>query len=90
ISKGVMRWACPTVSVQGRSQRSVWKIVAGATASGVAAYACLMKAMRTGEVATVTPFRYTRLLFGLSLGVLAFGGAAKAVGQELKRKGGGL
>jgi drug/metabolite transporter (DMT)-like permease len=47
--------------------------VAGATASGVVAYACLMKAMRTGDVATVTPFRYTRLLFGLTLGVVAFG-----------------
>jgi drug/metabolite transporter (DMT)-like permease len=32
-----------------------------------------MKAMRTGEVATVTPFRYTRLLFGLSLGIIIFG-----------------
>ncbi|MCG8016670.1 MAG: DMT family transporter [Candidatus Thiodiazotropha sp. 'RUGA'] len=40
---------------------------------GVIAYSGLMKAMRTGEVSAVTPFRYTRLLFGLSLGVLIFG-----------------
>ena len=32
-----------------------------------------MKAMRTGEVSAVTPFRYTRLLFGLAFGVILFG-----------------
>jgi len=32
-----------------------------------------MKAMRTGEVSVVTPFRYTRLVFGVALGVLVFG-----------------
>ena len=45
----------------------------GAILSGVAAYSCLMKAMRTGEVSAVTPFRYTRLLFGITLGVVLFG-----------------
>ncbi|WP_415892634.1 DMT family transporter [Neptuniibacter sp. PT8_73] len=44
-----------------------------ATVAGVIAYSCLMKAMRTGEVSAVTPFRYTRLLFGCSLGLLFFG-----------------
>ncbi len=44
-----------------------------AVAVGVLAYACLMKAMRTGDIATVTPFRYTRLFFGLALGVFVFG-----------------
>ena len=37
---------------------------------GVGAYFTLMKAMRTGEVSFVTPFRYTRLLFGVVLGVV--------------------
>jgi drug/metabolite transporter (DMT)-like permease len=46
-----------------------------AVAVGVAAYACLMKAMRTGDVSAVTPFRYTRLLFGVALGVAVFGEA---------------
>lgn len=45
----------------------------GALLSGVAAYAFLMKAMRTGEVSAVTPFRYTRLLFGVALGMAVFG-----------------
>lgn len=44
----------------------------GAVLSGIAAYSSLMKAMRTGEVSAVTPFRYTRLLFGIAFGVLLF------------------
>jgi drug/metabolite transporter (DMT)-like permease len=46
--------------------------VAGSVASGVAAYAALMKAMRTGDVSAVTPFRYTRIVFGLGCGVIFF------------------
>lgn len=45
---------------------------AAAISAGVLAYSSLMKAMRTGEVASVTPFRYTRLLFGVGLGILFF------------------
>ncbi len=45
----------------------------GAILAGVVAYASLMKAMRTGEVSAVTPFRYSRLLFGIALGVFVFG-----------------
>jgi drug/metabolite transporter (DMT)-like permease len=43
-----------------------------AVLSGVVAYSSLMKAMRIGEVSAVTPFRYTRLLFGIGFGVLLF------------------
>ncbi|WP_297016371.1 DMT family transporter [Thalassospira sp.] len=46
---------------------------AGAVMMGIFAYAALMKAMRSGDVSSVTPFRYTRLLFGLALGVFLFG-----------------
>ena len=45
----------------------------GAVIVGVAAYWALTVAMRTGEVSVVTPFRYTRLVFALILGVLVFG-----------------
>lgn len=48
-------------------------LLVGALMAGVFAYVCLMKAMRTGDVSAVTPFRYTRLLFGIALGVLFFG-----------------
>ncbi|MCK7611004.1 DMT family transporter [Roseibium sediminicola] len=47
--------------------------LAAAVGCGVFAYSALMKAMRTGEVASVTPFRYSRLLFGVLLGVVWFG-----------------
>ncbi|WP_286175502.1 DMT family transporter [Labrenzia sp. CE80] len=40
--------------------------------AGVLAYSALMKAMRTGQVSAVTPFRYSRLLFGVGLGVFVF------------------
>ena len=40
---------------------------------GIAAYAALTNAMRTGDVAAVTPFRYSRLLFAMILGVTVFG-----------------
>ncbi|WP_247653832.1 DMT family transporter [Labrenzia sp. PHM005] len=43
-----------------------------AVLAGVFAYGSLMLAMRTGDVSLVTPFRYSRLLFGVGLGVLFF------------------
>lgn len=46
--------------------------LAAAIVVGVAAYWALTVAMRTGEVSVVTPFRYTRLVFALILGVLVF------------------
>ena len=39
---------------------------------GLTAYAALTQAMRTGEVSVVTPFRYSRLLFGVGLGMVVF------------------
>jgi drug/metabolite transporter (DMT)-like permease len=47
--------------------------LAGAVVIGVFSYNALMTAMRIGEVSTVTPFRYSRLLFGVTLGILLFG-----------------
>jgi len=46
-------------------------LIAG-IAVGVCAYIALMQAMRTGEVSVVTPFRYSRLIFGVSLGYFVF------------------
>ncbi|WP_245562900.1 DMT family transporter [Thalassospira lucentensis] len=45
----------------------------GAVLMGAFAYSALMKAMRSGDVSAVTPFRYTRLLFGIALGMTLFG-----------------
>jgi drug/metabolite transporter (DMT)-like permease len=54
-------------------ERPALLALGAAIACGVFAYGALMKAMRTGEIATVTPFRYSRLLFGVLLGALWFG-----------------
>lgn len=40
---------------------------------GVLAYSTLMKAMRTGAVSVIAPFRYTRMIFGIAIGVFIFG-----------------
>ncbi len=46
--------------------------ILGAIIFGVTAYYALTIAMRTGEVSVVTPFRYTRLVFALILGMIVF------------------
>ena len=53
--------------------QSVAVSLMAAIAFGVVGYAALTQAMRTGDVSAVTPFRYTRLVFGVALGVLVFG-----------------
>ena len=47
--------------------------IAGAVVFGVMAYNALTIAMRAGDVSVVSPFRYTRLLFALVLGIFVFG-----------------
>jgi drug/metabolite transporter (DMT)-like permease len=58
----------------------------------VAGYYALTLAMRMGDVAIITPFRYVRIVFAISLGYLAFGesldfytaiGAAIIIGSGL-------
>ncbi|WP_306132879.1 DMT family transporter [Roseivivax marinus] len=48
-------------------------LLTGAAAVGCLAYYAITSASRTGAVAVVTPFRYTRILFALVLGALLFG-----------------
>ncbi|WP_254054672.1 DMT family transporter [Roseovarius sp. EL26] len=47
-------------------------ILGAAVCVGIVAYSSLMLAMRTGEISAVAPFRYSRLLFGIGLGMLLF------------------
>jgi drug/metabolite transporter (DMT)-like permease len=46
--------------------------LAGALASGIISYWAITEAMRVGDVSVVAPFRYSRLIFALIIGVLAF------------------
>ena len=51
----------------------VWVSLIAALFIGVLAYYWIVAASRVGEVAVVTPFRYTRLIFALAIGILVFG-----------------
>lgn len=48
-------------------------LIVGAVLLGTVAYYALVAAMRVGEVSFVTPFRYSRLLFALVIGIGVFG-----------------
>lgn len=45
----------------------------GAIAIGVPSLFCIIAAMRIGDIAFVSPFRYSRIIFGLLAGLLVFG-----------------
>jgi drug/metabolite transporter (DMT)-like permease len=47
--------------------------IGGALAFGIGAYWALTKANRLGEMSVITPFRYSRLIFALLIGILIFG-----------------
>jgi drug/metabolite transporter (DMT)-like permease len=48
-------------------------LLTGALTIGVFAYYGIIAAMRVGEIAVVTPFRYSRLLFAVAIGMAVFG-----------------
>ncbi len=52
---------------------TAWLHLGLATVIGVIAYNALTAAMRHGEISVVAPFRYTRLIFAMGLGILVFG-----------------
>ncbi len=51
---------------------SHWGLIFGAVVMAVASYYAIVAAMRIGEVSFVTPFRYSRLIFALVIGMLVF------------------
>jgi len=69
-----------------------WAQLAAGVAMGVGGYYTITLAMRMGDVAAIAPFRYSRLVFGLSIGIVVFGerpdgwtlaGAALVIGSGL-------
>ncbi len=50
-----------------------WALLAGGILIGVVAYYAITAAMRVGEISFVTPFRYTRLVFAMVIGIAIFG-----------------
>ena len=86
----LMMWAggTPFAMPSGRD----FGIYLGAVMIGIAAYYSIVAASRLGEISFVTPFRYSRILFALVIGVWVFGenpdiltllGAAVIVGSGL-------
>ncbi len=51
----------------------LWSLIAAAIGIGVFAYYGIVAAMRVGEVSFVTPFRYSRLIFAMVIGIAFFG-----------------
>lgn len=69
-----------------------WGMLGLAVIFGAGAYYCIVTAMRIADASAVTPFRYTRLLFSLLVGIIVFGerpdlltlsGAALIIGTGL-------
>lgn len=50
----------------------LWGLIFGAIVMAAAGYYALVAAMRIGDVSFVTPFRYSRLLFALVVGITVF------------------
>jgi drug/metabolite transporter (DMT)-like permease len=53
------------------TQQEILLIILGITI-GVSSYYCIVTGMRLGEVSAVVPFRYSRLVFGVAIGVWFF------------------
>ena len=50
-----------------------WGWIVGALSAGILAYAALVSATRLGDIAVTTPFRYSRLIFAMAIGLVIFG-----------------
>ena len=50
-----------------------WSLMLIATLIGMVAYLAIVVGLRLGDASVVTPFRYTRLVFSLILGMTVFG-----------------
>jgi len=52
-------------------QAGLW--IAAAAAIGLVSYWAIIEATRAGDVSIIAPFRYSRLIFGVGLGLVVFG-----------------
>lgn len=52
---------------------ALWAMILASILMAVAAYYAIVAAMRVGEVSFVTPFRYSRMVFALVVGIFVFG-----------------
>ena len=52
---------------------SSWLYLLAGVFLGAIGYSAIISAMRIGEVSAITPFRYSRIIFGVAIGILFFG-----------------
>lgn len=71
VPTGLIMWAASGGAIVPAGPDALRLI--GAIGFGTGAYYALTAAMRIGDVAIVTPFRYTRLIFAMILGISIFG-----------------
>jgi drug/metabolite transporter (DMT)-like permease len=57
---------------------TIWLLLLGSVL-GAVGYSSIISAMRIGEVSAITPFRSSRILFGLLLGIFVFGETLSAL-----------
>ena len=50
-----------------------WLYLLSGVFLGTIGYSALISAMRIGEVSAITPFRYSRIIFGVAIGIFFFG-----------------
>lgn len=65
-----LMWALGTPYVMLGTRE--WLYIGAGLGIGLFAYYAIVAAMRVGEVSFVTPFRYTRMIFALILGIAVF------------------
>jgi drug/metabolite transporter (DMT)-like permease len=84
---GMMAFETPVMPAPSQALMLVGTVI-----FGTSGYWAITSASRTGEVAVVAPFRYTRLVFGIAIGVAVFAevpdmltllGAAVIIGSGL-------
>jgi drug/metabolite transporter (DMT)-like permease len=68
VPLGLVLLAFGPPAIEASLQQQIW--LGTAVIFGVASYWAITTALRTGDVGVVTPFRYTRMVFGVAIGVL--------------------
>lgn len=70
-SAAILMWANESSFVALTPE--LWLYFCAAIVIGIFAYYAIVAAMRIGEISFVTPFRYTRIVFALVIGIGVFG-----------------
>lgn len=76
-ASALMMWANGEVFTRPEGAGLVYFLIA--VLIGIVGYYCIVSSMRVGEISFVTPFRYSRILFALVIGIGVFGESPDAL-----------